>query len=50
MRRRRLVIAGISEGVGASYKDSFSPKGTQSFEALNLLEKAAPKASEAKGH
>ena len=55
VRHRRLVVTGwlvaligltvISQSVGSSYKDSFSLPGTQSFEALNLLQKAAPKAS-----
>src|SRR5258707_5338576 len=52
---RRLVVTGwlvaliglsvLSQSVGSSYKDSFSLNGTQSFEALNLLQKVAPKAS-----
>ena len=52
---RRLVLAGwvgglvaltvLSQSAGTAYKDSFSLKGTQSFEALSLLEKSAPKAS-----
>ena len=55
VRHRRLVVTGwvvaliglsvISQSVGSSYKDSFSLNGTQSFEALNLLKKVAPKAS-----
>ena len=55
VRHRRLVVAGwlaaligltvISQSVGSSYKDSFSLNGTQSFEALNLLQKVAPKAA-----
>ena len=55
VRHRRVVVAGwlvaarradlIGQGVGSSYKDSFSLTGTQSFEALNLLQKVAPKAS-----
>src|SRR5438552_2574906 len=55
VRHRRLVVTGwlvaliglsvISHSVGSSYKDSFSLPGTQSFEALNLLQKVAPKAS-----
>src|SRR6266496_4923530 len=55
VRHRRLVVTGwvvaliglsvISQSVGSSYKDSFSLPGTQSFEALNLLQRAAPKAS-----
>ena len=55
VRHRRLVVTGwlvaligltaISHSVGASYKESFSLPGTQSFEALNLLQKVAPKAS-----
>jgi RND superfamily putative drug exporter len=52
---RRLVVTAwlaaligltvISHSVGSSYKDSFSLNGTQSFEALQLLQKAAPKAA-----
>jgi uncharacterized membrane protein YdfJ with MMPL/SSD domain len=38
-----LVV--ISQSVGSSYKDSFSLKGTQSFEAQSLLKRVAPKAS-----
>ena len=55
VRRRRLVVVGwlvaliglsvISQSVGSSYKDSFSLPGTQSFAALHLLQKSAPKAS-----
>ena len=52
---RRTVLAGwlvalvglavISQSAGTAYRDSFSLNGTQSFEALALLEKSAPKAS-----
>jgi RND superfamily putative drug exporter len=35
----------ISQTLGSSYKDSFSLNGTQSFEALTLLQKVAPKAA-----
>src|SRR5712671_1178034 len=55
VKHRRIVVTGwlvaligltgISQTVGSSYKDSFSLPGTQSFEALNLLQKVAPKAS-----
>src|SRR3954452_18097766 len=55
VRHRRSVVAiwlaaligltVISHSVGSSYKDSFSLNGTQSFEALQLLQKAAPKAA-----
>src|SRR5579859_839476 len=55
VRPRRVVVAGwlvallglgaLSHSVGSSYKDTFSLPGTQSFEALNLLQKAAPTAS-----
>ena len=55
VRHRRLVVTGwlvaligltaISQSVGSNYKDSFSLPGTQSFEALSLLQKSAPKAS-----
>jgi len=40
-----IGLSVISQSVGSSYKDSFSLPGTQSFEALNLLQRAAPKAS-----
>jgi RND superfamily putative drug exporter len=55
VKHRRLVVTGwlvaliglsaVSHTVGSRYKDSFSLNGTQSFEALNLLKKVAPKAS-----
>jgi RND superfamily putative drug exporter len=55
VRHRRLVVTGwlvaliglvgISQSVGSSYKDSFSLKGTQSFEAQTLLKRVAPTAS-----
>src|SRR5665213_4137946 len=55
VRHRRVVVLGwlvaliglsvISQGVGSRYKDSFSLNGTQSFAALHLLQKVAPKAS-----
>jgi putative drug exporter of the RND superfamily len=55
VRHRRFVVAiwltaliglsVLSHSVGSSYKDSFSLNGTQSFDALNLLRKVAPKAS-----
>jgi len=55
VRHRRIVVSAwlvaligltlISQSVGSRYKDSFSLNGTQSFQALNLLEKVAPKAS-----
>jgi RND superfamily putative drug exporter len=35
----------ISQSAGTAYEDSFNLKGTQSFEAQDLLEKSAPKAS-----
>jgi RND superfamily putative drug exporter len=52
---RRMVLAGwlvalvalivLSQSAGTDYRDSFSLNGTQSFEAQNLLQKSAPKAS-----
>ena len=52
---RRMVLAGwlvavvgltvLSRSAGTAYTDSFSLKGTQSFEAQTLLEKSAPKAA-----
>ena len=54
-RHRRIVVvawlaalvglSAISQSVGSTYKDSFSLPGTQSFEALTLLQHAAPAAS-----
>ena len=35
----------IHSAVGSAYSDNFDLSGTQSFEALHLLERAAPKAS-----
>ena len=35
----------VSQSVGSTFKDSFSLNGTQSFQALDLLKKAAPKES-----
>jgi RND superfamily putative drug exporter len=53
--RRRTVLAvwivtllgltAIHAGAGSAYSDNFRLSGTQSFDAVNLLEKAAPKAS-----
>src|ERR1700692_194139 len=40
-----LGVSVLSQSIGSSYKDSFSLNGTQSFDALNLLQKVAPKAS-----
>ena len=40
-----IGLAALSKSVGSSYNDSFSLNGTQSFQALQLLEHAAPKAS-----
>ena len=55
VRHRRVVVTAwlvaliglsvVSHSVGSSYKDSFTLNGTQSFDALNLLKKVAPKAS-----
>jgi putative drug exporter of the RND superfamily len=55
VRHRRIVLAGwvialvvagaAMSAAGSDYKNSFSLKGTQSFEAQQLLQKAAPKAS-----
>jgi putative drug exporter of the RND superfamily len=35
----------LSQSVGSAYKNSFSLKGTQSFEAQQLLQRSAPKAA-----
>jgi RND superfamily putative drug exporter len=40
-----IGLSVLSQSLGSSYKDSFSLNGTQSFDALNLLQKVAPKAS-----
>src|SRR6202789_2127698 len=40
-----IALAGIAKSAGSDYNDSFSLNGTQSFDALKLLEHAAPKAS-----
>ena len=52
---RRMVLAGwlvalvgltvLSQSAGTDYKNSFSLKGTQSFEAETLLQHSAPKAA-----
>ena len=54
-RNRRLVLAGwlvalvgltvIHAGAGSAYKDNFNLSGTQSFDALNLLQRDSPKQS-----
>ena len=40
-----ILLTVLSQSAGSDYKNSFSLNGTQSFEALQLLERAAPKAS-----
>ncbi|HEX4521093.1 MAG TPA: MMPL family transporter [Gaiellaceae bacterium] len=55
VRRRRVVVGAwlvalvgltfLSHSIGSTYKDSFSLSGTQSFDALNLLQKVAPRAA-----
>jgi RND superfamily putative drug exporter len=40
-----IGLAAIAKSAGSSYNDSFSLNGTQSYEALQLLEHAAPKAA-----
>jgi len=52
---RRVVLAGwlaalvaltlLGQSAGTAYKDTFKLNGTQSFEALALLQKSAPKAA-----
>jgi RND superfamily putative drug exporter len=54
-RHRRIVLAGwivalvglvaIHGAAGSDYKDEFKLSGTDSFDALHLLQKSAPKAS-----
>jgi RND superfamily putative drug exporter len=40
-----IALTLISRSVGSSYSNSFSLPGTQSFQALNLLQKVAPSAA-----
>ncbi len=40
-----IALGGALASAGTGYQNSFSLKGTQSFEAQTLLQKAAPKAS-----
>jgi RND superfamily putative drug exporter len=40
-----VALTVLSQSAGTAYKDSFSLKGTQSFDALTLLQRSAPKAS-----
>jgi putative drug exporter of the RND superfamily len=40
-----IGLAALSTSAGTAYNDSFSLNGTQSYEALQLLEHAAPKAA-----
>jgi putative drug exporter of the RND superfamily len=40
-----IALTAINQSAGTDYKNTFSLNGTQSFEALKLLERAAPKAS-----
>ena len=40
-----VVIGGLSGGIGSDYRDEFKLSGTDSFDAINLLQKSAPKAS-----
>ncbi|MGH2861096.1 MAG: MMPL family transporter [Solirubrobacteraceae bacterium] len=40
-----IALGGVLSSVGSGYQNSFSLKGTQSFEAQQLLQKAAPKAA-----
>jgi putative drug exporter of the RND superfamily len=40
-----IVLIGISSGAGTNYRDEFKLSGTDSFDALNLLQKSAPKAA-----
>ncbi len=55
VQHRRIVVAiwavslvalsAIGSSVGTAYKDSFKLSGTDSFDAINLLKRSAPKAS-----
>jgi RND superfamily putative drug exporter len=40
-----IALSGIHAGAGSDYKDSFKLSGTDSFDALHLLQRSAPKAS-----
>jgi RND superfamily putative drug exporter len=40
-----VALTVINQSAGTDYRNSFSLNGTQSFEALRLLQRAAPKAS-----
>ncbi len=40
-----VAVIAIESGAGAAYKDNFSLSGTQSFDAITLLQRSAPKAS-----
>ena len=40
-----VAVIAIESGAGAAYKDNFSLTGTQSFDAVTLLQRSAPKAS-----
>ena len=40
-----FVLGGLANGIGDNYKDEFKLSGTDSFDAINLLQKSAPKAS-----
>jgi RND superfamily putative drug exporter len=40
-----FVLGGLANGVGDNYKDEFKLSGTDSFDAIHLLQRSAPKAS-----
>ena len=40
-----FALGGLANGIGDNYKDEFKLSGTDSFDAINLLQKSAPKAS-----
>jgi putative drug exporter of the RND superfamily len=40
-----ILLTAIRSAAGSSYSDSFRLSGTESFDAVNLLERSAPKAS-----
>jgi putative drug exporter of the RND superfamily len=40
-----ILLTAIHSAAGSSYSDSFRLSGTQSFDAVNLLERSAPEAS-----
>ncbi|HET6507306.1 MAG TPA: MMPL family transporter [Baekduia sp.] len=40
-----FALGGLANGIGDNYKDEFKLSGTDSFDAIHLLQRSAPKAS-----